>query len=97
MIHSTLDNIAYNYSAHARIFFPASNKEKSIKKKLDECRDVFLACKKYEDQSIAYVAKCKTSDTSLKATLSSLYQAKLKMEAVNSKGRIHLLLSYSTH
>ena len=46
---------------------------------------MFIACKQYEDQSIAYVAKCKTSSSSLKSTLSSLYQAKLKMETVSNK------------
>ena len=49
------------------------------------CKDVFIACKKYEDQSIAYVAKCKTSADSLKKTLASLYQAKQRLEAVKSK------------
>ena len=52
---------------------------------MDVCKDVFIACKKYEDQSIAYVAKCKTSADSLKKTLASLYQAKQRMEAVKSK------------
>ena len=46
---------------------------------------MFIACKQYEDQSIAYVAKCKTSSSSLKAGLNSLYQAKLKMETVSNK------------
>ena len=46
---------------------------------------MFIACKKYEDQSIAYVAKCKTSSSSLKTTLTGLYQAKQKLEAVSSK------------
>ena len=46
---------------------------------------MFIACKQYEDQSIAYVAKCKTSSSSLKATLSGLYQAKIKMEKVSNK------------
>ena len=52
---------------------------------MDVCKDVFIACKKYEDQSIAYVAKCKTSADSLKKTLASLYQAKQRLEAVKSK------------
>ena len=46
---------------------------------------MFIACKQFEDQSIAYVAKCKTSTSSLKTTLNSLYQAKAKMEAVSNK------------
>ena len=67
------------------MYSAASSKEKAIKKKLELCKSVFIACKQYEDQSIAYVAKCKTSTSSLKSTLNSLYQAKIKMKNVNNK------------
>ena len=52
---------------------------------MDGCKVVFITCKKYEDQSVGYIAKCKTSADSLKKTLASLCKAKAELEAVKSK------------
>jgi len=60
----------------------AKDKEKEIKKKLTLCKDVFGACKKYEDKSIAYIATCKTSKNALTKVLTALYQSLEKLDKV---------------
>ena len=63
----------------------AKTQEDKIKGNLTTCKRTFQACKKYEDSSIAYVSKCKTSSSNLKSILSALYFAKNKLNAVKSK------------
>lgn len=63
----------------------AKAQEDKIKGNLTICKTTFQACKKYEDSSVAYVSKCKTSSSNLKSILSSLYFAKNKLNAVKSK------------
>ena len=63
----------------------AKAQEDNIKGNLTTCKRTFQACKKYEDSSIAYVSKCKTSSSNLKSILASLYFAKNKLNAVKSK------------
>merc|ERR1712013_695814 len=63
----------------------AGAKEKDIKKKLTLCKNVFGACKDYEDKSIVYIATCKTSSNALKTILLALYQSKEKLTKVQAK------------
>jgi len=65
----------------------AKDKEKEIKKKLTLCKDVFGACKKYEDKSIAYIATCKTSKNALTKVLTALYQSLEKLDKVLYKSK----------
>ena len=67
------------------LLFLAKAQEDKIKGNLTICKTTFQACKKYEDSSVAYVSKCKTSSSNLKSILSSLYFAKNKLNAVKSK------------
>ena len=39
------------------------DKEKAIKKELAACKSATGTCKNYEDQTIAYIATCKTSSS----------------------------------
>ena len=52
---------------------------------MDNCKKKFQSCKKYEDSSLVYVYKCKTSSSNLKTTLNSLYNAKSRLTQVQNK------------
>ena len=60
-------------------------KEIAIKKELAACKSATGTCKNYEDQTISYIATCKTSSNSLKQVLVALYQSKEKLNKVNAK------------
>merc|ERR1719352_201639 len=60
-------------------------KEIEIKKELAACKSATGTCKNYEDQTISYIATCKTSSSSLKKVLVALYQSKEKLAKVNTK------------
>ena len=55
---------------------------------MDLCKKKFQSCKKYEDSSLVFVYKCKTSSSNLKATLNSLYNAKSRLTQVQNKANI---------
>ena len=61
------------------------DKEKAIKQELAACKSATGTCKNYEDQTISYIATCKTSSSSLKKVLEVLYQSKDMITKVNSK------------
>ena len=49
------------------------------------CKEKFAECKKLEDGSIGYIAKCYTSAENLNLTLTSLKVAEDKLEKVTTK------------
>ena len=55
---------------------------------MDICKKKFQSRKKYEDSSLVYVYKCKTSSSKLKTTLNSLYNAKSRLTQVQNKVNI---------
>lgn len=93
MVDSIKDVKKCNIGEAKNTFFPniftylflAKTQEDKIKGNLTICKTTFQACKKYEDSSVAYVSKCKTSSSNLKSILSSLFFAKNKLNAVKAK------------
>ena len=63
----------------------AKDKDDKVKNKLDLCKKAFSTCKKFEDKAVQYVYKCKTSNSNLLATLTSLYNAQNKLTNVKNK------------
>merc|ERR1719222_76734 len=61
------------------------DKEKAIGEELKACKSARGTCRKYQDQTISYIATCTTSTSSLKKVLEVLYQSKDMMTKVNSK------------
>ena len=55
---------------------------------MEICKKKFQSCKKFEDSSLVYVYKCKTSSNNLKSTLNSLYNAKSRLTQVKNKVNI---------
>ena len=69
-------------------------KEAEVKDLLSDCKKALSGCKKYEDQSIAYISTCKTNSNSLTKVLYGLYQATEKVNKV--KTRIAAALNTTT-
>ena len=63
----------------------AKDQESAIKEELKSCKETFQSCKRLEDDAVSYVYKCKTSANTLSKTLTSLYNAKNRLNAVKSK------------
>ena len=61
------------------------DKEKAIKHAYQACKSATGTCTKYQDQTISYIATCKTSSSSLKKAFVALNQSKDMLTKVNSK------------
>jgi len=62
-----------------------STKDKEVKSKTKKCTNQFIECKKYEDETIQYIASCKTSGSALQTTLTNLYTAQNRVTSVLNK------------
>ena len=51
----------------------------------DNCKAVFGVCNGFEDSSLPYISKCKTSPTNLKKVLFSLHKSKDQLTKVTTK------------